>query len=372
MAKKSRRTKDLAQRIDPTYFRDWHPLRRNRFFVSAGFVLAAVLWISLALARGDERLYANGPVAESHRMIEEDCERCHTRPFAPVPDAACRTCHTAIGNHVPAGQGEDPACATCHADHKGRLGLARVGIAHCDECHDEHAGIRSLATHVEFKPVPREQHLAFSHKRHLDPALVDGPLDCISCHRPLAGSRDFTPVSFADHCARCHEERIDAEFVEPVPHGLQVPGLRRWVAAALLERMRETGTTRESENPVPGRGAGVAPSWTEELEERTERALAALLPEGQARGCLLCHVASHDVIRVPQIPANWLPRARFDHRSHATDACAGCHDMSANDRSGQLSLPGVEKCRSCHNEHGAPATCFTCHPYHPVSDGGWR
>lgn len=370
MAKK--RTKDLAQRIDPTYFRDWHPLRRNRFFLSAGVAVAAALWISIALARGDERLYANGPVAESHRMIEEDCGRCHTKPFAPVPDVACRACHGGLGTHVPEGEGEDPACASCHADHHGRLGLARVGVAHCNECHDEHAGILSLATHVDFEPVPREQQLAFSHQRHLGPELVGGPLDCGACHRPDPGNRDFKPIRFAAHCARCHQERIDAEFTETVPHGLQVPELRRWVAAAMLERMREAGETAEPLNPVPGRGAGRTPSWTSVLEERTTRALAALLPGTQARGCLLCHVADHDVIRVPAIPANWLPRARFDHRSHATEDCARCHDMSDNDLSGKLSLPTVETCRACHNEHGAPATCFTCHAYHPGTGAGWR
>lgn len=365
MAAKPLKTKELAQRIDPVYYRNWHRLRRARFLLSVGAFLAAALWLAIAYARGDRTVYASGPVNSSHRLLGEDCGRCHTEGFGPIYDAACYVCHE-VGPHAPPGR-RDPACAGCHAEHRGRERLTDVADGHCNNCHADHRGITSFGNHAQFRPRPREQHLKFNHAAHLDPGLVEGPLECGSCHWDQADARDFAPIRFDLHCARCHTDRLGPEEGVEVPHGLQPERLRAWVASVYVGRIEET----QPRDPVPGHGAARAPAWTAEIEERTTRDLQALLQEG--RGCLVCHVARDGLILRPRIPTNWLPRARFDHKPHRFEACATCHDMAKSTAADDLVLPPRHVCAECHKEGGAPTNCASCHSYHALGhSGAWR
>lgn len=352
MAKK-RTTKQLAQRIDPTYFRKGHPLRRIRRLAGVGLFAAAALWVALSALLGDDRVYANGPVSEGHALIEEDCAKCHAEAFGPVRDASCLECH-AVGGHVPLKKG--PGCVRCHTEHRGNVDLSRISDAHCNRCHLDHSAIERFDHHIEFRLKPREQHIRFSHAKHVKPDLLGGPVDCADCH-------DDRPISFDAHCARCHTERLDETGGVPVPHGFQPDRLREWIAAVMLRRLREQGGPKPArESSVPGRGAAKVPEWAEEIDRRAGAALEALFrPKG---GCLVCHVEAEQGVRVPEIPRRWLSRARFDHDAHRTEACATCHGVARSEDSDTLSLPNVFVCRECHKPGGARDGCVTCHPYH--------
>jgi len=367
---KPKTQKDLAQRIDPTYHRERHWLRRSRFLASLGCFGVAALWVAGTAATGDEGVYMNGALARSHAFLAEDCGKCHRESFGSVESDTCSKCHR-LGRHVPPGEGDEPACTTCHVEHRGREVLTQISNARCNACHTDHVDITGLENHVKFKVEPREQHVAFNHAKHLEPGLQDGPLDCIDCHVPRAEGRDFAAISFDEHCARCHTDRVSGDVDVAVPHGLQPGPLRDWIAGLFVRRMREEGSIPAGlqASSVPGHGATRVPDWAAALEDRTDKAFEALLKRD--RGCMLCHVVEDGAIVSPRIPLRWYGKARFHHKAHRFETCDKCHDMAANETAATLVLPEVASCRECHRPGAAPDTCSTCHPYHPV-EGRWR
>ena len=51
--------------------------------------------------------------------------------------------------------------------------------------------------------------------------------------------------------------------------------------------------------------------------------------------------------------------------------CRDCHSGILNDNADQAedqNIPGIEKCRSCHNSQGVSSRCVTCHAFHPDKD----
>lgn len=330
--KKKRTAKEIAGRIDPTYHRHVHPLRRTRTLLSAAACAIGLFWVVL----GGDGLHANGAVASAHAPFQDNCAACHAGDFDAVPDPLCTACHAAADHHESKAAG--PSCASCHRDHRGRDGLRVVSDAHCNTCHGEHRDIVGFSSHVEFAVQPADQHLRFNHKKHLDPKLQEGPLDCASCH--VARGRGHQPIEFDTHCARCHTERIDDEFPEEtVPHGFPAAKMRDWVGVVYLRH-------------------GVVDS------ERVAGATAALFDPERERGCLLCHSMEEGEIVAPAVPESWMKKARFDHHPHRTMKCAACHEMARNEKASELRLPGIATCRECHTQKAAPARCTTCHAYH--------
>ncbi|MHC4955572.1 MAG: cytochrome c3 family protein [Planctomycetota bacterium] len=358
MAKRQRSSKEIADRIDPTYFRRVHALRRLRFWSSVGFCVLAVGWVALAWARGDEMIYSNGDVAAAHAIFEADCARCHVGEFRAVEDASCRACHS-MAAHAPDEKVVEPACARCHRDHRGRGGLAVVGDVHCNGCHESHRAYVDMDSHLDFEVEPRDQYLRFDHQAHLDPKLLEGPLECASCHEPE--EEGFRALSFDHHCAKCHTELLDEDLPGvKAPHGLQPDALRDWITAAYLRGMRRDGSLAAKE----GLGTSETPDWAETLARKADAATRALLEPNRKRGCLFCHTMADGRIRAPEVPASWLTKARFDHRPHESQACAACHEIATSRAASDLRLPGIADCRDCHKPHGASDRCVTCHRYH--------
>jgi hypothetical protein len=366
-------TKDLAQRIDPGYHRRRHPLRRLRLLLSVGLAGASAAWVAASFAFSGEAIYVRGGMARAHAGLADACARCHVEAFAPALDAACLGCHAA-GPHVAEGESPgDPRCGTCHAEHGGRARLAEVADGHCNACHTSHRAITSIADHSQFERAPLDQHLRFNHRAHLATDLLGGPLGCADCHRPQPGARDFDPIRFEAHCARCHAERLHPELKDAVPHGVEPARLRDWAAATLVRAFLEDPALAASPsrpNAAPGRSPGAPPDWTATLRATTDAALDVLLTPG--RGCLLCHEGDRERIVPPEIPSEWLAKARFDHRTHRAEACGRCHRAESTTDAQAVDLPGVQSCHACHREGGAPSACATCHPYHPRDAAAWR
>jgi len=355
MAGKERTSKKVADRIDPTYFRRVHPIRRYRFWGSVGACVVALLWVALALARGDETIYSNGHLVSAHALFEQDCAQCHRGDFGGVQDASCRACHDQGGH----GKQDATGCARCHRDHRGAEGLAIVGDVHCNTCHEDHRDYVNMDSHLDFRVEPRDQFLRFNHEAHLDPGLLEGPLQCGSCHETHESGH--APVRFAVHCARCHSEHLDEELPElTVPHGQQPDQLREWVTAAYFHQMRADGSIAKRE----GLGSSEIPDWAETLARRARAALSGLMEPGRKRGCLICHTLEEGRIRPPEVPESWLAKARFDHRPHASQRCDACHEIGSSRSSMDLRLPGIANCRDCHRSGGASRRCVTCHSYH--------
>jgi hypothetical protein len=202
-------------------------------------------------------------------------------------------------------------------------------------------------------------------------AREGGPLSCEDCHAPQPDGRDFAPIRFEQHCARCHRDRIDPGGAEEVPHGVQPGKLRDWAAAILLRRFLDDPALAASrKSAVPGRVPEAPPDWATGLALRVDAAMDALLTPG--RGCLLCHDGDRTAIVPPEIPSNWLPKAHFDHKTHRVERCGNCHSEEGGTSALDVDVPGIGRCRDCHGEGRASAACATCHAYHPADAAAWR
>lgn len=166
--------------------------------------------------------WSSGKLSLAHHGLEDRCEACHVKPFEPVRDATCQSCHKSVHDHAApdrlvASRGPLPlgsqalwgvahmfgkpgpgACSDCHTEHEG---AGRMAPARQEFCADCHAGLKDRLTdtrlgnagdfgrlHPQFRPAlaltagsgrmtrvslddhPREASgLLFPHKLHLDP-----------------------------------------------------------------------------------------------------------------------------------------------------------------------------------------------------------
>ena len=147
-------SRELAERVQIDYHRRPRPLRRRLAWLALACILVVAAWVGSAWRRGEHRVFAAGPVSTAHRMIENDCARCHNT-WVPlgrllgmqfrggghsIDNAKCLECHeTALhhDNQVP-GHGDshpDLSCADCHREHRGQQRLSRVADRQCISCH---------------------------------------------------------------------------------------------------------------------------------------------------------------------------------------------------------------------------------------------
>jgi len=261
-----------------------------------------------------------------------------------------------------------------------------------------------------------ESGLKFNHQWHMDlGADKGGPLACVDCHEIDDAGRYMKPITFVDHCARCHgaggvSDRLGeakvagADWVEPapIPHGSVADAWRLITAqhgAAVALNPKQYAEADVSEDEAEeeassgrgrgrsrgrGRGASSAPSdegvarfddpakageWiTAESRSRLDRVLRS--------GCQSCHAVEEvenpepdapgvriAPVNVPQV---WLPRSVFSHDAHAMMSCEDCHsEVAESPFTGDIHIPGIDSCRECHVPAvGAPSSCVTCHLYH--------
>ncbi len=398
------------------------------FLVPAGRVLHLPWQPSEAVAMTSDRFWNPGPVMLAHQPVGEKCEACHEIAFRQVRDEACLECHSRIGHHVsqdlkPAALFAGRRCAECHRDHKGVKPTHRDDDRFCVDCHRD---VRSRSNgaqsqnvsdfakdHPAFRlsipasegirrvrqgsaPIQEASNLAFPHAAHLDPAGVRHPekgkvkLDCAACHRPDASGRGFEPVTMAANCQECHRLEFEpAVSARQVPHGK--PAEVATVVREFYANLALNGVPDSFQRAfgVPGEGLlrrpGERTPADREAALRLASAKSAAITEEifGIRLCRTCHemlLSETDAGRewnVAKVRANnaWMPKARFDHRSHAQAKCADCHDVAKSKRSADVAMPTVESCRECHGgsrpvERKVTSNCLLCHGFH-VAEHPW-
>jgi hypothetical protein len=364
-----------------------------------------------------------GELDSAHHFFGSNCQSCHSEAFAWVKDGDCLTCHAKTPAHADPAQFNLPElgearCAHCHRDHNGDNGLVRTDQSLCSDCHaglgEKTAGASKLEdatdfglAHPQFKValpkwnaqgefVPERVALApgleeksglkFPHDIHLAKEGISSPdgdkvLACSSCHVPDAGGAAMQPVDFETMCQSCHALTFDiTEPERQVPHAkIQeiVYMLDEFYARRALE-----GDVKDESAPVTLRtrrlpGQPVEPAqrqlaltWARDKS----RQVAESLFTGKA--CTVCHAVSPGrtveepwMVAPVRVAGIWFPKARFDHGSHTTMACADCHKAEASKSSSDLLLPPIEDCRTCHaGEAGGhdklESGCISCHGYH--------
>ena len=402
---RTRTAKKLAQRIDMSYFKRPHPLRRWRMLLSIAAPAIGLMWLGSMAVAGSRAPYSSGPVSTAHAFAEMRCEVCHVRDTAfraHVPDVACMTCHDGpphTASVTAASATPEPACATCHREHNGRVALAATPDGFCVSCHS--GDNRAAAERAEAISFP-ENHPPFTTERDaVDPGTIKfnhqvhakadlrgpngpEPLECSTCHQPeliAAAARRPTrtglikPVEYEQQCARCHvlyfDERIDA----PAPHD-EPKVVSAFVRRALAEHIaRNPGDVNRRDGPARRlplnfpRVAEPAPRNAAEWVTRRAAAAERLLWE---KTCAECHTITRatEASALPSIaPANlrrqWMTRAAFDHSPHLMVRCESCHAAANSRLTADVLMPAAATCATCHTPgKGASAACAECHRYH--------
>jgi len=273
MARRIRTTKNLAKRMDLQYFKQAHPLRSWRLWLSILVPVVAVGWFAVQRANS-QKIYSSGPLSAAHAVLGKNCNVCHATTLgffhAKVSDDACLKCHDAPAHHADK-VAFTASCGSCHIEHRGSPRLASTQDASCIQCHADlrtRSGnpqyVRAVKDfdkeHPEFaalRPGARDPgQIKLNHYAHLKPNLAgpSGPvqMDCQDCHRVSAAggawpyampqavsqagpaavagtsadlkhsrSQDYmVPILYVNQCAGCHVKdlQFDKRFDQAAPH----------------------------------------------------------------------------------------------------------------------------------------------------------
>lgn len=181
------------------------PGKRAMSWILALLVLAVFLAIPITsnllrdpaakqTAIGDKS-WSAGKLSLAHHALEGNCNACHVKPFEPVQDKTCLSCHKSVHDHA------DPA----------RLALARA---------EAPLGTRFLwsVAHVFGKP---------------------GPGACTDCHTEHEGAQRMEPAA-QEMCSGCHaamkDRLVDTKLGNAGDFGTLHPQFRPTVALTLGSR----------------------------------------------------------------------------------------------------------------------------------------
>jgi predicted CXXCH cytochrome family protein len=401
---RTRTAKKLAQRIDLSYFKRPHPLRRLRTLLSIAAPLVGLMWLGSMAAAGSRAPYSSGPVSTAHAFAEMRCEVCHVGEVsfrAHVTDMACTTCHDGPPHPTAAAKSTPPApaCSSCHREHRGRVMLAATPDGFCVGCHS--GGRRVASERAEAASFP-ENHppftterdvvdpgtIKFNHQVHAKPELrgPNGPetLACTTCHQPemvaARAKRPATtglmkPIEYEQQCARCHTLFFDERLDAAAPHD-EPKIVTEFVRRALSDHIaKNPGDINRRDGPprrLPLNFARVDAPPPRNAQEWVSRRTADAERLLWEKTCVECHSVTRpaQTDALPAIaPANmrreWMTRAAFDHTPHLMVRCESCHAATDSRLTSDLLMPAASTCATCHAPgKGASAACAECHRYH--------
>jgi hypothetical protein len=212
MARRIRTTKNLAQRMDLQYFKQPHPFRSWRLWLSILIPVVAFGWFAARRA-SSQKIYSSGPLSAAHAVLGKRCDACHVTTLgvfrAKVRDEVCSKCHEAPAHHAEKVT-FTVSCGSCHVEHRGSLRLASTDDVSCTQCHADLLTRNGIPHYVRTVKDFDQQHPQFAalrpgasdpgqiklnHYAHLRPNLAGpaGPvqMDCQDCHRVQALDRSW-------------------------------------------------------------------------------------------------------------------------------------------------------------------------------------
>jgi hypothetical protein len=415
MARRIRTTKNLAQRMDLQYFKQSHPLRRWRLWLSILVPFVAVGWFAVQRANS-RKIYSSGPLSAAHSVLGRQCNVCHVTRLglfrARVSDDACSKCHNAPAHHA------DKvtfiaSCGSCHIEHRGSPHLAKTDDASCTQCHSNlltrSGGLQFARVvgdfdkqHPEFaalRPGGRDPgQIKLNHYAHLRPHLAGpaGPvqMDCQDCHRvtamdsswpysqpgsapnplPIADgvgdhlrhsrSRDhMLPILYVNQCAGCHVKdlQFDKRFDQAAPHD-QPEVVQQFLVQKYSEYFashpRALAEAGAREQLLPGAIIShkattplMIPHNRQDWIDQQVMLADRLLFD---KGCKLCHIMIPGPGALPTVAKSSIPRRWFLHAEFSHDAHGLLTCEACHDRAPESRETAdilLPGIRSCRNCH---------------------
>jgi hypothetical protein len=191
----------------------------------------------------------------------------------------------------------------------------------------------------------------------------------------------------AKHCQECHQLTFEPALTSrQVPHGAIANAeqtVREFYADLALNAtadsfskafgvegaglLRRVGRTETDRPQVLALARAKAEKVTRELIE--------------VRACMTCHNITRNEVEVDgtkrvdwqMAPIRthhvWMPKARFNHQSHAVANCAECHASAQSGKAEDVSMPTIADCRKCHGGERivmgkVSSNCMMCHGFH--------
>lgn len=332
---------------------------------------------------------------------------------------SCGDCHK---EHSPTDSitREDQAvCTICHGDAES-LGVPDSELLPATDFFDNHPPFKvslkvlgeddqwhTRRADVWEDDLVEESNLKFPHDVHMSAEGIDGVdgkvlMACEDCHTPEKGGLLMRPVTMEQHCSDCHQLTFDPTTPDRVvPHGSPpdlMRTLREYYAYQFLGRGQlepetaavplEVPTLREVRRP--GRKARtqsitdlIAETQIDNSKPLSEQAsdfIDARVSEAasnlfEKQTCTICHeiteVANAAVpwhVTPVKLNSVWMPLSAFSHSSHKNMTCDGCHDAKDSSNAGDILMPDIGSCRSCHGGENSQdllqSNCITCHEFH--------
>ena len=268
-----RSSRELSGRVDLRVHQQPNRLRRTAWWLALWTGIGSVLWLTLQHSLGEHQIYQAGDVTIPHRLIENECWRCHTTwtplqrltslrdDLHSIDNNKCESCHRVAEHHanqIPAHR--DISCAACHQEHEGAAMLKQPSSRHCIACHtdlktthgpsnvfakhvtrfDQHDGhpdflLKTLVTESADALPPNPKHganlavehfqrlgdtaprwqdrgrIRFNHAMHLKAEYdADGKLV-----KGLVG-KDRKLIDLSHRCEVCHEPDREGRFLKPI------------------------------------------------------------------------------------------------------------------------------------------------------------
>jgi hypothetical protein len=363
--------------------------------------------------------------ATPFRMVKNDqCVTCHdniqhhvdvvssdVNIFEAKDESRCESCHHEHNEPSTLAHQDQRLCTDCHVKlnvlkkQPELMNVGDFGTNHpsfrLSVLQARGAGLETLWERVRIPPNAASQtlensHLKFSHTQHLDPKGMRSPegkqvLVCDDCHRMSPSGKRMQPVKMEAQCSRCHSLLFDEQDANTkVPHGnlqLMYKALQEHFSREFFEQPRSVADTSFSSATGRRRPGGAvlmtnddqrrASGW---IEQKTAQTAQQLL---EKRVCKDCHQIGKVpgavgldqwVVEPVRLTEEWMPMARFDHKSHTTSPCVTCHaNAERSAKSSDILMPDIGVCRDCHG--GAKSTtklasdCLMCHQFHLPNRG---
>lgn len=390
------------------------------------------MWSSGDLSQVHTKLQNNCQACHTDPGVavrDDSCVACHdavhdhadpkrlaaARPELSLPGKAERA--VAATFNIPPGR-----CVECHTEHEGAKAMPTTAQRFCSDCHADLASRLPDAKvanasdfgtdHPEFRPTirpslngpfarvslagaPKEDNgLKFPHKLHLSASggvarmaqTLGGQegygnaLKCADCHRTDSSGTSFIPVDMERNCSSCHSLAFEqvggtvrtlrhgdpAQVIADIRAYYRATGPQRPVALQGMTRRRPGDFATQEAAISFARASAARPTGA-------ESAVRMVFSEGGA--CADCHVVTQPGakgapfgIAPVKLPRRYLAKGWFDHASHDSEKCESCHLASKSDKAGDVLLPGIATCQTCHGGETAhkkvPSSCAMCHDYH--------